>query len=110
MKTILVVDDDRDQADLLSQFLSSNYNVITEYSFVAAKKMLSDNKTIDVLIADYDLRDGFGTDLYTSGQGAPKHHILISGKCFEERPGFDLCLTKPILLSDFFPRLAALIA
>jgi DNA-binding NtrC family response regulator len=110
MKTILVADDDRDQADLLAMYLEARYNVIVVYSFSAAKNMLEQNKLIDILITDYDLHDGLGINLHTSGKGAPKYHVLITGRSFIASTGFDLCITKPIITSDFFPRLATLIA
>lgn len=75
MKTILIVDDERDLIWSISKGLKKSfksYDILTADCFLSAKKILETSK-IDILITDYRLPDGDGINLIRIAQAAGLH-------------------------------------
>ena len=98
---IVAVDND-DMRELLVESLDlagiTAHGVAT---LAEARARLAEVKA-DVLLADYELPDGTGTDLLAAAcaapQGRPKLCILLTGydAVDVETTGFDLVMTKPV--------------
>jgi len=97
MHTILVVDDDDSIRDLLEIILGRLYHVITADGVGAATAALDTYENIDLILTDYHMDDGVGTDL--CGQEVPV--FLMSA-------GFDPDLAKDLLqsgdIAGFIPK------
>jgi two-component system, OmpR family, response regulator len=97
MLTLLVVDDDPDQVELVIYCLQNKgYIIYTAYSIVRAKEILA-TKHIDVLISDFSLPDGTGEMLVSPKKA--EVNILVTGNFIDFRRakdmGFDSAFLKP---------------
>ncbi|MDB4941192.1 MAG: response regulator receiver protein [Labilithrix sp.] len=105
--TVLVVDDDRDNAEILEAALDSYaFDITTAGSFVEAKQKLA-ALTFDALVTDYSLGDGTAVELLESlGPTRPKVAILVTGygapedRARSRAAGFDAHLVKPINVKE----------
>lgn len=61
MKTLLLVEDDRDVVALVKQGLQNKYQIIAAQDLESARSKLSENE-IDLIILDEELPDGTGID------------------------------------------------
>jgi two-component system, HptB-dependent secretion and biofilm response regulator len=117
---ILVVDDDEMLNYLFCSFLESKeFVVISALSITDAKKILQTHNDIDVMLLDYQLGDGVGTDLLHNDVVAtyskPVSTIMISAN--EEPEFLEQCfnvgvqdyLIKPVNLSLLALKVNALI-
>lgn len=99
---IMIVDDDPDTLLLMSQFVSSiGYKVVTAGSRSEAMGILVSDVRVDVLLTDFNLQDGTGSDILRemSVRSPRVMTVLFSG--FSKFPpslgeGFDDYITKPI--------------
>ncbi len=98
---VVVVEDQTDLRELLVFALeTSGFEVQAAASMHEARALLEGRKDVDVLVADYTLPDGSGSDLVELCEAArPRLCILLSGHDARDLPGdgFDVVLTKPVL-------------
>lgn len=106
MKTVLVVDDDPDTADLYSIVLmGKGLNVLTANSIPEALEKVYENK-VDLLLTDLYLKDGLGSELPGLMRNrAPQSFILMTGRELNpwvRYPDFQDYLLKPINLDTMY--------
>ena len=101
MKTILIVDDDADQVELLGMVFSGKYHVLQAMSMREAICIWKDNPQIDAIITDFFLGDGTGPDLIaTIKPGSSVATILVTGRDLDVKVNgrykdFDAYFIKP---------------
>ena len=118
--TILVIDDDELLNRLFCEFLQDKgFNTYSAYGMNEAKSILLSLDTVDLILLDYQLRDGTGIELLKSLNDCPRDNktpiIMISGN---EDPVFlESCfyfgaadyIIKPVNLSLLALKVSALI-
>lgn len=106
--SVLVVDDCVDLCNLMKLALTKyGYNVTIATSVKEAVNKLAHERT-NVLISDYYLGDGFGTDILMESFQVPEVKILMTG--FEiTSSAFDYTFIKPINLLQFINQINHLI-
>lgn len=97
MLTLLIVDDDPEQVELVTYCLQNRgYVMYTAHCIERAKEILA-SKHIDVLVSDFSLPDGTGEMLVTPKKA--EVNILITGNYSDFRRaknmGFDSAFLKP---------------
>ncbi len=106
---ILVVDDDQESRDLLSEVLGSNgYSVSVVESAKAARTVLSQENGYRIVIADLQMPDGTGLDLLQELRlRTPRHDVVLMSSFIggAERAraldlGVDALLEKPFRLTE----------
>lgn len=105
--TVLVVDDDEDNALVLEAALEqSGFDVTVARSLHDARATL-ERIPIDVLVTDYSLGDGDAIELLSSlGSRRPRVAVLVTGYGSQEdrvrsqAAGFDAHLVKPVALEE----------
>ena len=105
--SVLVLDDDDDNVQILEAALSSRgFDVRTARSSAEARELLA-RQTVDALVTDLSLGDGDALELMTAlGARRPKVAILVTGYGSREdqarshAAGFDAHLVKPIVLEQ----------
>jgi signal transduction histidine kinase len=103
-KRVLLVEDDRDSAEMLSLLLSGDGFDVRVAGSVAAARHLVDG--CDVLVSDIGLPDGSGFDLAREATAAGTRAIALSGYGGEQdrrrsrEAGFAEHLTKPVDLDQ----------
>ena len=113
MVTVLVVDDNREVAELFQTCLSlcGKMRVLLAGTVKEALHTCRDNTEIDILLSDLSLPDGTGADLLRAlGASAPAIKLLITGHCFKGKyHGFDDYMVKPIDCSELLGKVRQLI-
>lgn len=112
--TVLVVDDDQDNAEILEASLDPvAYDITLAGSCSEARDKLA-TSAYDALVTDYSLGDGNAVELLESlGPARPKVAILVTGYgAAEDRErsraaGFDAHLVKPIDVKELETALRA---
>ncbi len=117
MINLLVIDDDPDLLSVLSgYFLSQGMRVFVANNFTEGMKQ-SDRKRINVMITDFKLGDGEGTDLLSHFREAHPEAKLIMVSGFDDpnleeaakTRGADVFLKKPVdleLLTNWVNKLS----
>lgn len=110
---ILVVDDDADTRQILSDFLEMyGYQTTSAASAHEASSALNTEK-IDLLITDIQLPDGSGMDVVKLGKSLQPQLKVIICSGFEQTPAEilneeTLWMTKPLQIDTLFTRIEAL--
>jgi two-component system, OmpR family, response regulator len=115
---VLVVDDDKESRELLSEVLTgSGYAVGLVENGEAAQTLLDHDEDYRIVIADLRMPDGSGLELLKNlrGQGSKREVILMSS--FISGPerklaldlGADALLEKPFRLSELLELVAGLV-
>lgn len=106
---ILVVDDDQESRELLSEVLGSNgYEVSVVESANAARTVLSRENGYRIVIADLQMPDGTGLELLQElRRRTPRHNVVLMSSFIggTERAraldlGVDALLEKPFRLTE----------
>jgi CheY-like chemotaxis protein len=105
--TVLVVDDDEDNVQILEAALeSSGFDVRMARSCAEARDLLA-AAPVDALVTDFALGDGDALELMAAlGARRPRVAVLVTGYGSPEdqersrAAGFDAHLVKPIALDD----------
>lgn len=117
MIKVLVVDDDKESRDLLSEVLTTNgYTVGVVENAGAARALLGQDEEYRIIIADLRMPDGSGLELLKDlrRQNSKREIILMSSFISgTEREmaldlGVDALLEKPFQLSDLLEMVAGL--
>lgn len=101
MKTILVVDDDAEQVELLELIFSSKYKVLKALSMREAINVYKENEDISAVITDFFLGDGTGPNLIKALKLPPSIvTILVTGRELDVKVNgkylnFDAYFIKP---------------
>ncbi|MCG8492999.1 MAG: ATP-binding protein [Sneathiellales bacterium] len=107
-EVVLVIEDEQDVRSLAKEVLTSlNYIAITAEDTVIARKLLEDNKDIDLLLCDVILPGGVnGPDFYNSikEENPELKVVFMSGYPAEVVTGKNLLSKNDILLSKPFRR------
>ncbi|MEM9691178.1 MAG: circadian clock KaiB family protein [Myxococcota bacterium] len=105
---VLLVEDDVEQRLLLEEVLSTlAVEVVTAGSVVEALEVLASRGTVDLVVADYVLSDGFADELLIRGGLSPDRVILISGRGPAEIGVEAEFLRKPFELEGFLASVRA---
>jgi len=104
MKTVLIVDDDSDVNMALSGFFLRKGARVLSAANLAEGRAKAVRKKIDFALIDYQLGDGFGTDLLVEIRKEHPEATVIMMSGFEQRivgevataQGADLFLRKPL--------------
>ena len=95
---ILVVDDDLILTDLFCAFLNSRgFETLSAYSLESAEHYLAEENSLDLILLDYQLGDGLGTDLLEKSHHQPGSMppvIMISAN--EDSEFLEACFAKGI--------------
>jgi CheY-like chemotaxis protein len=106
---VALVDDCADALEIMSMILAHNgyTNVVTAHSALDALTRLGSlQRPVDVIITDYYLGDGTGTDVVAGlmmANKAPPLRVLVTGNPSANMAGgriFDHTLLKPIRAQD----------
>lgn len=117
MIKVLVVDDDKESRDLLSEVLTTNgYTVGVVENAGAARALLGQDEEYRIIIADLRMPDGSGLELLKDlrRQNSKREIILMSSFISgTEREmaldlGVDALLEKPFQLSELLEMVAGL--
>lgn len=117
MIKVLVVDDDKESRDLLSEVLTTNgYTVGVVENAGAARTLLGQDEEYRIIIADLRMPDGSGLELLKDlrRQNSKREIILMSSFISgTEREmaldlGVDALLEKPFQLSELLEMVAGL--
>lgn len=117
MIKVLVVDDDKESRDLLSEVLTTNgYTVGVVENAGAARALLGQDEEYRIIIADLRMPDGSGLELLKDlrRQNSKREIILMSSFISgAEREmaldlGVDALLEKPFQLSELLEMVAGL--
>lgn len=117
MIKVLVVDDDKESRDLLSEVLTTNgYTVGVVENAGAARALLGQDEEYRIIIADLRMPDGSGLELLKDlrRQNSKREIILMSSFISgTEREmaldlGVDALLEKPFQLSELLETVAGL--
>lgn len=119
--TVLVVDADSDNLELLSAYLQLEGATVLEANSVAAALELAALPTtgrIDAVVSELLLTDGDGCELLWRLRAQPGRESIpalaltaLSDPDWQQRAfagGFQACATKPFPLTELAPQLAAL--
>ncbi|MGH9469021.1 MAG: response regulator [Terriglobia bacterium] len=118
MTKILVVDDDKESRDLLSEVLAMNgYSVGVVESIEAARAALSQDAEYRIVIADLRMPNGGGLELLESLRREHSGHEIVLMSSFmsaSERKaalalGADALLDKPFQISELLDVVAGLV-
>lgn len=77
MKTVLVVDDDPVLAKVIGRMFRSDSEVTLSHSCVEALKLLA-QRSFDTVVSDFELGDGYGTDVLASVPEASTKLLMSS--------------------------------
>ncbi|OGR65374.1 MAG: hypothetical protein A2X31_10100 [Elusimicrobia bacterium GWB2_63_22] len=118
-KTLLIVDDEASMRKLYSRvFSSGGYAVSMAASLTEALELTAAN-AFDLIITDFNLGDGEGTELIRKLKRSDKHTkaVLISGSLTSEelletaaRHGIQACFGKPFNSEELISTVSALLA
>lgn len=117
MVKVLVVDDDKESRELLSEVLSSNgYDVGVVENVAAAQKELAGDGSYQIVIADLQMPNGNGLELLQRLREQKTKHELILMSSFisgvERKMALELgigaLLEKPFRLSELLQVVAGL--
>ena len=105
--TVLVVDDDEDNAVVLQVALErAGFDVTVARSMQDASALLT-TRAVDVLVTDFSLGDGDAVELITTlGARRPRVAVLVTGygspedRARSRAAGFDAHLLKPVSLDE----------
>jgi CheY-like chemotaxis protein len=101
MKTILIVDDDADQVEILGMVFEGRYHVLQAMSMHEAICIWKDTPKIDAIITDFFLGDGTGPTLIDTIKPEPSVvTILVTGRDLDVKVNgrykdFDAYFIKP---------------
>ncbi|WDE09639.1 response regulator [Thalassomonas haliotis] len=116
---VLIIDDDREYLELLTEALEADFAVKCAYNFSMAEMLLSDLSPFDIALVDEHTGDEKGSSWIkqqTSGATRVKSFVLYSGMATEEailaglECGADDFLCKPISLLSLSNKLTKLVA
>lgn len=106
MSTILVVDDDENSLETYNLlFAYKKHSVFSANSIQRAVELAHENIQIDVLVTDFHLKDGLGSELLEKlGDKLPNKKILITGDAHAIKyySGFDFYLLKPVKIDYIY--------
>jgi two-component system OmpR family response regulator len=114
-KKILILDDEEDICFLLSNFLKNQYKEVN-YANTISEFRSFDLNSIDVLIIDNNLPDGYGFDIILDIKSSKPEIKIIAISAFDannERKyaienGADLFLGKPFKFDDILQKIELL--
>ncbi len=117
-KTLLIVDDEASMRKLYSRvFSSGDYAVSLAASLAEALELAAEN-AFDLIITDFNLGDGEGTELIRDlkRRGRPAKVVLISGSLNGEEllktaalHGIQACFGKPFNSEELISTVSALL-
>jgi len=102
-KTILIVEDEVDLLNIISEFLEDmGYNVLKAYNAKDALRYIDEKKDIDILITDKVLPDlsGYQIARFAKNKRSDIKTILITGYESAENEFFDLVIQKPVSIKE----------
>ncbi len=102
-KTILVVEDEVDLLNIISEFLEDmGYNVLKAYNAGDALRYIDEKKDIDILITDKVLPDLSGSQIarFAKNKRSDIKTVLITGYENSENKFFDLIIQKPVSIKE----------
>jgi DNA-binding response OmpR family regulator len=114
---VLVVDDDKESRELLSEVLSINgYSVGLVENAEAAQAVLSQDEEYRIIIADLRMPNGSGLELLQELRRQNSKHEIVLMSSFISAPerklaldlGVDALLEKPFQLSELLDVVAGL--
>jgi two-component system chemotaxis response regulator CheY len=118
-KTLLIVDDEASMRKLYSRVFSSGGYAVSMAASLAEAMELAAANAFDLIITDFNLGDGEGTELIRElkKSGRPAKVVLISGSLTGEelletaaRHGIQACFEKPFNSEELIRTVSALLA
>lgn len=115
-KTILIVEDEKDLVDVISEFLEDvGYKVLKAHNAKEALKIMNGDSKIDIIVTDLILPDSFGSQIVYLAKKKKEDvkAILITG--YEQRDKiistelFDIVIHKPVSVKELANKIYKLV-
>lgn len=98
----VIVEDDAEQRDLLALLCARRGIEVIHADSVATAQRVVPEARADVVLTDYDLGDGYSSQLFRDGTLDPARTIVITGHRPRDLPPNVRILGKPLVLDTLF--------